>query len=158
MQKSKDRSQVCRISRACLLPIQRKSNPKFYEGIYFHPFRHSPLMQDSTLVKLGLRKKDTLHSESDLLSEWRETEISNSNNNQLNILQAREAMDRFKMQEVGVNLTNGHNGHLTSREADSVDGQMVKKMYPVQTSKYERNNRTAPGHIQAVKYIAAITV
>ena len=57
--------------------------------------------------------------------------MSNSNNNQLNIPQAREAMDKFKMQaaqEVGVNLTNGYNGHLTSREAGSVGGQMVKKM------------------------------
>jgi small acid-soluble spore protein D (minor alpha/beta-type SASP) len=57
--------------------------------------------------------------------------MSNSNNNQINIPQAREAMDRFKMQaaqEVGVNLTNGYNGHLTSREAGSVGGQMVKKM------------------------------
>ena len=45
------------------------------------------------------------------------------NNNQINVPQAREAMDRFKMQaasEVGVNLTNGYNGHLTSREAGSV--------------------------------------
>jgi len=54
------------------------------------------------LVKLGLRKeKDTLQPESDLLSgnESKErTEMSNSNNNQLNIPQAREAMDRFKMQ------------------------------------------------------------
>jgi len=42
-------------------------------------------------------------------------------------------MDRFKMQaaqEVGVNLTNGYNGHLTSREAGSVGGQMVKKYGP----------------------------
>ena len=31
-------------------------------------------------------------------------------------------------QEVGVNLQNGYNGHLTSREAGSVGGQMVKKM------------------------------
>ncbi len=53
-----------------------------------------------------------------------------SKNNQINIPQARNAMDRFKMQaaqEVGVNLTNGYNGHLTSREAGSVGGQMVKK-------------------------------
>ena len=59
------------------------------------------------------------------------TVMSNKNNNQINIPQAREAMDRFKMQaaqEVGVNLTNGYNGHLTSREAGSVGGQMVKKM------------------------------
>ncbi|MFI3254002.1 MAG: alpha/beta-type small acid-soluble spore protein [Eubacteriales bacterium] len=44
---------------------------------------------------------------------------------------AREAMDKFKMEaanEVGVNLKQGYNGHLTSREAGSVGGQMVKKM------------------------------
>ena len=49
--------------------------------------------------------------------------MSTKNNNQINIPQAREAMDKFKMQaaqEVGVNLTNGYNGHLTSREAGSV--------------------------------------
>ncbi|MBE6927772.1 MAG: alpha/beta-type small acid-soluble spore protein [Ruminococcaceae bacterium] len=52
-------------------------------------------------------------------------------NNQINIPEARAAMDKFKMEaanEVGVNLTNGYNGHLTSREAGSVGGQMVKKM------------------------------
>ena len=52
-------------------------------------------------------------------------------NNQINVPQAKQAMEQFKMQaasEVGVNLTNGHNGHLTSREAGSVGGQMVKKM------------------------------
>jgi hypothetical protein len=43
----------------------------------------------------------------------------------------KEAMERFKMEaasEVGVNLKNGYNGDLTSREAGSVGGQMVKKM------------------------------
>ena len=52
-------------------------------------------------------------------------------NNQINVPQAREAMVKFKMQaasEVGVNLQNGYNGNLTSREAGSVGGQMVKKM------------------------------
>jgi small acid-soluble spore protein D (minor alpha/beta-type SASP) len=87
------------------------------------------------LVKLWLRKeKVALHPESSWLSGKRSKErieMSNNNNNQINIPQAREAMDRFKMQaaqEVGVNLTNGYNGHLTSREAGSVGGQMVKKM------------------------------
>ena len=83
------------------------------------------------------------------------------NNNQINIPQAREAMDKFKMQaasEVGVNLTNGYNGHLTSREAGSVGGQMVKKMCPVRTTKFDRNVRTAMGHVQTVHYIAAITI
>ena len=53
------------------------------------------------------------------------------NTNQINIPEAREAMDKFKMEaanEVGVNLKQGYNGHLTSRGAGSVGGQMVKKM------------------------------
>ena len=84
-----------------------------------------------------------------------------NNNNQINIPQAREAMDRFKMQaaqEVGVNLQNGYNGHLTSREAGSVGGQMVKKNCPIRTANFDRHNRIAPGHIQTVQYIAAITI
>ena len=55
----------------------------------------------------------------------------NSSSNRLNVPEARQAMDQFKMQaanEVGVNLKNGYNGDLTSREAGSVGGQMVKKM------------------------------
>ena len=87
--------------------------------------------------------------------------MSNSNNNQINIPQAREAMDRFKMQaaqEVGVNLTNGYNGHLTSREAGSVGGQMVKKMCPIRITKYTRHNRIALGHIQTVQYIATVII
>ena len=57
--------------------------------------------------------------------------MSSKNNNKLNIPEARAAMDKFKMesaQEVGVNLKEGYNGDLTSREAGSVGGQMVKKM------------------------------
>ena len=83
------------------------------------------------------------------------------NNNQINVPQAREAMDRFKMQaasEVGVNLTNGYNGHLTSREAGSVGGQMVKNKCPKRTMKFDRHNRIATGHIQTVQYIALISI
>ena len=57
--------------------------------------------------------------------------MTNRNSNNINIPEAREAMDKFKMEaasEVGVNLKNGYNGDLTSREAGSVGGQMVKKM------------------------------
>ena len=82
-------------------------------------------------------------------------------NNQINIPEAREAMDKFKMEaaaEVGVNLKEGYNGDLTSREAGSVGGQMVKKMSTVRTTKYDRVNRILPGHVQTVKYIAAITI
>ena len=56
---------------------------------------------------------------------------NNSNSNQPVVPSAREALNKFKMeaaQEVGVNLKKGYNGDLTSREAGSVGGQMVKKM------------------------------
>ena len=51
--------------------------------------------------------------------------------NKIVVPQAREAMDRFKMEaatEVGVNLKNGYNGELTSKQAGSIGVQMVKKM------------------------------
>ena len=54
-----------------------------------------------------------------------------SNSNKLVVPQAKEAMERFKMEcanEVGVNLKQGYNGDLTSKQAGSVGGQMVKKM------------------------------
>ncbi len=54
-----------------------------------------------------------------------------SNSNRLVVPQAKEAMERFKMEaanEVGVNLKQGYNGDLTSRQAGSIGGQMVKKM------------------------------
>ena len=84
------------------------------------------------------RNKTLSSPESILLSgidKNERTKMNNSNNNNLiNVPQAREAMDRFKMQaaqEVGVNLANGYNGHLTSCEAGSIGGQMVKKIWPV---------------------------
>ena len=78
-----------------------------------------------------------------------------NNNNQLNIPQAKEAMNKFKMQaasEVGVNLTNGYNGHLTSREAGSVGGQMVKNMCPIRTFTFHRCSRTSLGYVHTVTY------
>ena len=67
--------------------------------------------------------------------------MSNSNNkssNKLTVPEARQAMNKFKMEaanEVGVNLKEGYNGHLTAREAGSVGGQMVKKMIEAYESK-----------------------
>lgn len=55
--------------------------------------------------------------------------MSSSNRNV--VPEARSGLDKFKMEaasEVGVNLKQGYNGDLTSREAGSVGGQMVKKM------------------------------
>jgi len=47
---------------------------------------------------------------------------------------------------VGVNLKNGYNGDLTSREAGSVGGQMVKNKCPIRTMSFVRADRTANGH------------
>lgn len=64
--------------------------------------------------------------------------MSSKDSNKLNIPEAKAAMNKFKMEaasEVGVNLKQGYNGDLTSREAGSVGGQMVKKM----VESYEKN-------------------
>jgi len=61
-----------------------------------------------------------------------------SNSNQPAVPQEKAGLNKFKMeaaQEVGVNLKDGYNGDLTSREAGSVGGQMVKKM----VESYEKN-------------------
>ena len=55
--------------------------------------------------------------------------------NSVIVPEAKEAMNKFKMEaasEVGVNLKQGYNGDLTSRQAGSVGGQMVKKMIEAQ--------------------------
>ena len=87
--------------------------------------------------------------------------MTNRNSNSINVPEAREAMDKFKMEaasEVGVDLKQGYNGNLTSREAGSVGGQMVKNKCPIRTMEFVRNDRTAFGHKQEIKYIASITV
>ena len=56
---------------------------------------------------------------------------SSSGSNKILVPEARAAMDQLKMEaanEVGVNLKKGYNGSLTTREAGSIGGQMVKKM------------------------------
>ena len=77
--------------------------------------------------------------------------MSTKNSNKLNVPEAKAAMDQFKMEaasEVGV----------TSREAGSVGGQMVKKMMPIRTMSFVRANRTKLGHAVEVQYIAGITI
>lgn len=86
--------------------------------------------------------------------------MSNSNSNQPVVSSAREALNKFKMEaaaEVGVNLKQGYNGDLTSREAGSVGGQMVKKMNPIRTMTFERADRTAMGHSVRYTYHASVT-
>ena len=87
--------------------------------------------------------------------------MSAKNNNKINVPEAKAAMNKFKMEaaaEMGVNLKEGYNGDLTSREAGSVGGQMVKKMSTVRTANYTRADRTAIGHVVEVRYIAELLV
>ncbi|MBE6602640.1 MAG: alpha/beta-type small acid-soluble spore protein [Ruminococcaceae bacterium] len=69
--------------------------------------------------------------------------------------EAKEALERFKMEaasEVGVNLKQGYNGDLTSKQAGSVGGQMVKKMTPTRLLIFKRPSRIKRGHKVDVKY------
>ena len=87
--------------------------------------------------------------------------MTNRNSSNINVPEARDAMDKFKMEaasEVGVNLKYGYNGDLTSREAGSVGGQMVKKMSTIRTANFTRKDRTAVGHEIEIRYIAGIMV
>ena len=80
-------------------------------------------------------------------------------NNKIVVPEAKAALEQFKMEaasEVGVNLKNGYNGELTSKQAGSVGGQMVKKMSPARTIRFTRGDRTAAGHEATVTYIVEV--
>ena len=84
-----------------------------------------------------------------------------SSNKKTLVPEAREALNRFKMEsasEVGVNLKNGYNGDLTAKQAGSIGGQMVKKIKPVRTLNFERKCRIVKGHKTTVKYAFGLTV
>ena len=75
--------------------------------------------------------------------------------------EAKAALEQFKMEaanEVGVNLKQGYNGDLTSRQAGSVGGQMVKNIKPVRTLNFERKCRIVKGHKTTVSYEFLLTV
>ena len=61
--------------------------------------------------------------------------------NKIEVPGAKEAMNKFKMEvasELGVSLKEGYNGHLSSREAGSIGGEMVKKMIKNQKDQMAR--------------------
>ena len=74
---------------------------------------------------------------------------NNKSNNGMVVPEARAAMDKFKMEaanEVGVDLKQGYNGDLTSRQAGSIGGQMVKNIYPKRQLTISRTNRNVVGY------------
>ena len=125
------------------LPGRQSPTPgSFWRPCFFNQnFRAFPKTDPHIPETLGeTRLAGTNLTTSDMFrpeNEKGDAEIMKSNN-QINIPEARAAMDKFKMEaasEVGVNLKEGYNGDLTSREAGSVGGQMVKKMIEA----YEQN-------------------
>lgn len=75
--------------------------------------------------------------------------------------EAKDALNRFKMEaanEVGVNLKQGYNGDLTSKQAGSVGGQMVNVMCPVRTVQFQRTNWAKNNQLQPITYEICIAV
>ena len=84
-----------------------------------------------------------------------------NNSNKIKVPQAKAAMNRFKMEaanEVGVQLKDGYNGELTSRQAGSIGGQMVNNICPVRIVFFTRNNRTLDGHVHKIGYEYRIVI
>ena len=70
-----------------------------------------------------------------------------SNNSKMTNKQAKEALNKFKYEvanELGVNLKQGYNGDLTSREAGSIGGEMVKKMVAQTANQMQANQSSQP--------------
>jgi len=81
--------------------------------------------------------------------------------NKIVVPEAKKAMENFKMEaanEVGVNLKQGYNGDLTSRQAGSIGGQMVNNICPERNMKFDRNYRWLDGHLKTIGYTYKITV
>ncbi|HIU03762.1 MAG TPA: alpha/beta-type small acid-soluble spore protein [Candidatus Onthocola gallistercoris] len=71
------------------------------------------------------------------------TSGTKSNGSRMEVPQAKSAMDKFKMEvasELGVNLKNGYNGDLTSAEAGSIGGEMVRQMIQRQEQQMSGQN------------------
>ncbi len=82
-------------------------------------------------------------------------------NNKIVVPEAKAALEQFKMEaasEVGVNLKQGYNGELTSRQAGSIGGQMVKNVKPVRSVRFERASRIQKDHKAIVQYEFSLTV
>ena len=86
--------------------------------------------------------------------------MANSSNKSV-VPEAREALNKFKMEaasEVGVNLKQGYNGDLTSKQAGSVGGQMVNIICPGVRFDFIRKNRNTQGHQQTITYNVTVGI
>ena len=76
---------------------------------------------------------------------------NNTNSNKINVPEARAAMEQFKFEvanELGVPLSDGYNGNLTSKQNGSVGGYMVKKMIEAQEKQMSQGSGYTGGSMQ----------
>ena len=87
--------------------------------------------------------------------------MSSKNSNQINVPEARQAMNTLKQEvasELGITLKQGYNGDIAAKDAGHIGGNMVKKMCPIRTASYARTCITAAGRKVEVHYIASLAV
>ncbi len=87
--------------------------------------------------------------------------MSSKNSNQINVPEARQAMNALKQEvasELGITLKQGYNGDIAAKDAGHIGGNMVKKMCPIRTASYARTCITAAGRKVMVRYIASLAV
>ena len=87
--------------------------------------------------------------------------MSSKNSNQINVPEARQAMNALKQEvasELGITLKQGYNGDIAAKDAGHIGGNMVKKICPIRTASYARASITAPGRKVMVRYIASLAV
>ena len=86
---------------------------------------------------------------------------SSSNSNRANVPEARAALDNMKYEiasELGINLKQGYNGDLPSRQAGYIGGYMVKNVWPIRPRMFEFGHRIVEGRLGQVKYQVRLIV
>ena len=86
---------------------------------------------------------------------------SGSNSNRANVPEARAALDNMKFEiasELGINLKQGYNGDLPSRQAGYIGGYMVKNVWPTRIRIFDFGHRIVDGHRGAVTYRVRLIV
>ena len=87
--------------------------------------------------------------------------MSSKNSNQINVPEARQAMNALKQEvasELGITLKQGYNGDIAAKDAGHIGGNMVKKICPIRTALYARTCITAAGRKVMVRYVVSIAV
>ena len=86
---------------------------------------------------------------------------SSSNSNRANVPEARAALDNMKYEiasELGINLKQGYNGDLPSRQAGYIGGYMVKNVWPTRLRIFDFGHRIVERHRGTMKYQVRLIV